>query len=329
MRITRGWGVGLAALLGIVMAGMPAAARAGDETGWLGVYTQELSPELEDALNHHGDAVLVTKVVAKSPADRAGLRKGDLIVRVNSKSVGSPTELARAVQSFSPGEDVEIQIVRDGERRTLTPTLARRNETLSEPKKEKEAPSEESWNNEGGQGSDYFKFDMPPGATAPDAPSLFNMGVGGVRLGVRIETLNPDLGEYFDIRDGQGVLVLDVIKDTPAEKIGIRGGDVIVRIDDRDINDSDDLIKAVSDAEGTVQVTVVRHGSRKTFETELKSVRAPRVMRIQRGPNWRFDGNAWKRAPGGQDREAMEKELTELRQELKELKQDLEELRER
>jgi serine protease Do len=309
------------------MAGMPTAARAanGDDTGWLGVYTQELSPELEEALNHHGDAVLVTRAVANSPADRAGLRKGDLIVRVNSKSVGSPTELARAVQSFSPGDEVEIQIVRDGERRTLSPTLARRNDTA--PKKEK---AEESWDSQEGKGSDYFKFEMPPGATAPDAPSLFNMGVGGVRLGVRIETLNPDLGEYFDIRDGQGVLVLDVIKDTPADKIGIRGGDVIIRIDDRDINDSDDLIKSVAEAEGTVQVTVVRHGSRKTFETELKAVRAPRVMRLERGPNWRFDGNSWRKSgQGGQDREAMEKELTELRQELKELKQDLEELRER
>lgn len=329
MRIQgRRWGALLAALLLVTIGATAKVARA-DEGGWLGVYTQELSKDLQDALDFDGDAVLVTKVVPDSPADRAGIRKGDLIARVNSDNIGSPSDLAKVIQEQSPGDDVKIKIVRDGETQTMRVTLASRDD--SGDKKHK---------NNDEDGDQDFEAPVPP--TPPDAPEppmMMRMpGMGRGRLGVRIETLNPDLAEYFDVRDGHGVLVLDVMKGTPAEHVGMRPGDVIVGLNDRDVTDSDDLIKAISESHGKVEVVVVRHGSRKTFEADIPAGDVPRIMRLQRGGGWNgngwsFDGNQWQRgtpkAPDATDRAGTDKELKELRDELQELKQDLEQLRAR
>lgn len=379
MRISvRRWGASLAALLLVAIGMVPLAARAdeGDGTAWLGVYTQELSSDLQEALDHDGDAVLVTRVVDGSPADRAGIRKGDLIVRVESEGVGSPGELAQLIQKHDAGDQVSIQIERDGDRRTLHATLTGRGETAGDgdrvvrryqihkdqdgemhghegdaedhdgdleghdaPRHGHDADRDED--NDGQDGDGGFNLDRPNLFDAPDAPGgPMGMGMGtGPRLGVRIESLTPNLAEYFDVKDG-GVLVVDVMKDTPAERIGMKAGDVIVRVDGRDIGDSDDLVRAVQQAKGRVSLIVVRHGSRRTFETELRS-RGPetRVLRLRRpdgpGNSWRFDGNGWGRGLGAappanqKDRAAMEKEIRELKEELKELKGDLKELQDR
>lgn len=358
MRISvRRWGASLAALLVMAVVALPSAVRAdeGDGAAWLGVYTQELSPGLQDALDHPGDAVLVTRVVSGSPADRAGLKKGDLIVRVGSDEVDSPAELARVVQRHDVGDEIEIRILRDGDRRTLRATLgSRSNESDDEVKKKEkriekferrgddDADRDDDAEDEDEAGGHRMlrefrvpriDIETPETPMAPDAPMAPLMG--RARLGVRIETLNPDLAEYFDVQGGRGALVVEVIDGSAAERIGIKPGDVIVRVDGRDVADSDDLIRAIGESKGRVSVIVVRHGSRRTFEAELAPAPEMRSLRIRRpGGAWRFDGNAWQRggatpAPDSRNRAEMERELRELREELKELKEDLKELRDR
>jgi membrane-associated protease RseP (regulator of RpoE activity) len=372
MRISVGrWAASLSALLLVLVAALPSAARSdeGDDTAWLGVFTQELSPGLEEALDHHGDAVLVTRVVSGSPAERAGLKKGDLIVRVEGEGVDSPAELARLVQKHDVGDAIEIQIVRDGDRRTLTAKLGSRSDESDDSDKMKvrvykhdradetdedddsaktkierfkhdksdDAEDEDDGGDDdkGARHSREFRIQIPDVPGAPDAPDApIGPMMNRARLGVRIENLGSDLSEYFDVKEGRGALVVDVIDGSPAKKIGIKPGDVIVDVDGRDIGDTDDLIRAIGDAKGHVSVTVVRHGARRTFETELAPAPEGRLLRLGRpGMNaWRFDGNTWRRgtnAPDGRSRADMERELRELREELKELKEDLKELRER
>jgi serine protease Do len=323
-----------------------ARAQSSDRSAWLGVYTQSLTPELRDAVGHDGDGVLINRVVSRSPADLAGLRKGDILVRVNSESVNSPTELARSVQSHRPGDDVQLVVLRDGDRLRLTATLSSRSEEAPTPPPppswtERDSGDEEGRKSEKGRkGEDDGLFgrrvtpptdldiEIPDLSNLPDAPML--LGEGRARLGVRIETLNPDLAEYFEVKNGRGVLVLDVVDGSSADKVGIKAGDVIVMVDDRDVVDSDDLVKAIGEASDKVSVTVVRRGSRRTFEAELGSA-SPRVMRLHRGPGisgnrWRFDGNSRRMESG--DREAYERELRELREELRQLKDDLKQLQE-
>jgi predicted metalloprotease with PDZ domain len=357
MRISVGrWAASVSALLLVLVVALPSAARSdeGDGTAWLGVFTQDLSPELEEALDHHGDAVLVTRVVSGSPADRAGLRKGDLIVRVESEGVDSPAELARVVQRHDVGDEIDIQIVRDGDRRTLTAKLGSRSDEDDDSAKTKidrykhdksDDADEDDGEDDGDRGdrkTREFRIQIPEPPDAPEAPDAPDAPdapmapmMNRARLGVRIENLGSDLSEYFDVKEGRGALVVDVIDESPAKKIGIKPGDVIVSVDGRDIDDTDDLIRAIGDAKGRVSVTVVRHGSRRTFETELAPAPDGRLLRLGRpGMNaWRFDGNTWRRgganAPDARSRTDIDRELRELREELKELKEDLKELRER
>jgi serine protease Do len=331
-------------MLLLAMAGyhLPASrADDGGRTAWLGVYTQSLSAELRDALGHRGGGVLVNRVVDRSPADRAGIRKGDLIVRVNSESVDSPGELARVVQGRRVGDEVDIEILRDGDRQTLQATLAARDDEGESGSRARRGDhdfddGDEDKSPDADQEKD-FETPVPPPAPrelreGPDAPDVSMMlGMGQARLGVRIESLSPELGEYFDVKEGHGVLVLDVMKGSAAERTGLKPGDVIVRFDGRDINDSDDLIRAVRESTGRVDLIVVRHGSRRTFETELAAPRGQNMFRTRRGEGaWRsFGARPEVRRQLGGDREAMQRELRELREELKELKQDIEELKNR
>jgi C-terminal processing protease CtpA/Prc len=91
------------------------------------------------------------------------------------------------------------------------------------------------------------------------------------QIGVMIEDLNDQLGEYFGVKDGEGVLVKEVIEDSPAEKAGIKAGDVIIRAEGKDVDDGNELRKVISKKEfgDKVQITVLREKKKKDFSVEL------------------------------------------------------------
>src|SRR4029077_10596732 len=127
---------------------------------WLGVYSQEFTAALRDGLDYKGDGVLVNRVVPQSPADRAGLRNGDVIVRLNSRPVRTPEDLSNLVQAGRPGQSVALEIVRDGERRTLNAKLAAR-----------PSDDDQTWVRDRGddRGEDPEARAVPE---APDAPDM-------------------------------------------------------------------------------------------------------------------------------------------------------------
>jgi C-terminal processing protease CtpA/Prc len=166
-----------------------------------------------------------------------------------------------------------------------------------------------------------FTFEFPEGGMG-----LFQ-GIGRGRLGIRVESLNPDLGEYFGVKDGRGALVLEVLKDTPAERAGLRAGDVITRVGDRAVYDADDLVRELRSLDGQVSLTAIRQGTRRTFEAELD--KAPRTMRLHRDGimGWGDDeGRVHIRSMPRQERDQMQREMEELRKELRELRRQIEEL---
>src|SRR3954464_11390226 len=97
---------------GLFALGIAGVAIAQSGNGWLGVSTQSVTEELRDALDLRGDGVLVNRVVSGSPADRAGLRKGDVITAVNGHSVESPEELADVIRRQSPGSSASVRVAR-------------------------------------------------------------------------------------------------------------------------------------------------------------------------------------------------------------------------
>jgi membrane-associated protease RseP (regulator of RpoE activity) len=311
------WGavVGVAVLSALAVSGAPAAAKEKEE-GWLGVYSQELDSDLRESINYKGQGVLVRQVVDQSPAARAGLQRGDVIVRVDSKVVDSPAQLADAVQALPVGKKVPIEVVRDGSRKTLNATLAAR--PVIDEDEAPVAPNRSRWYEYDGDDDHDWEMHVPG--------DVMSMGRG--RLGVRVETLNPDLASYFGSRDAKGALVIDVTKDSPADKAGIRPGDVITKVGGHDIETTDDVVSAVRDSEGKVSVWLLRHGNRYSVEPELE---APTVLRLRHGPGvmmWKDGGKEWKelRVPSGSRRIVIDGD--DLQDQLKGLRDDMNQLRE-
>ena len=216
-------------------AGVPSARAADAARPWLGVYMQGLTPELREGLDLGGTGgVLVSGVVRDGPADRAGIRKGDVIVRIGSRAVESPDELSEVVGSARPGQSLAVQAVREGQHRTFDVKLGSRpsDEEMESPETRvaPEPPQGKEWGSpdepeapEAPRAPDYGRardlmrgFDLPD----PNMVRIFTSMDRG-RLGVRIESLNPGLGDYFGLKDGKGALVVDVVKDTPASRAGL------------------------------------------------------------------------------------------------------------
>ena len=200
--------VGVAVLSALAVSGAPAAAKE-KEDGWLGVYTQELDSDLRESINYKGQGVLVRQVVTESPAAKAGLQRGDVIVRVDSKVVDSPSRLADLVGELPVGKKVAIEVVRNGSSKTLNTTLAAR--PAIDEDEAPVAPNRSRWyesddDHDGDHDGDHG-FEV-------HVPSDF-MYVGRGRLGVRVESLNPDLASYFGSSDAKGALVVDVTRTRP------------------------------------------------------------------------------------------------------------------
>ncbi len=215
----------------------------------------------------------VRSVEEGSPAEKAGLKEGDVVVRFDGEAVRSASQLARLVRETPAGRSVPIEVTRGGARQTLTATLAEGNRAFQL---------------FGGDGGD-FALDLPnfdvqvPEPPAPPAPPhahvmphawAWNNGDGAFRLGdrnVRFFAGGPrklgieymDVGEqlagYFKLPGKAGVLVSSVDADGPAAKAGMKAGDVILKLDGKAIEGGDDLREAVSEAEGGKEVTVTVH----------------------------------------------------------------------
>lgn len=342
----------------LVMLASPTLASA---RAWLGVYTQEVTSELRDALDLSSDGALISSVVPDSPADRAGLRKGDVVVSVDRHDVSSPSDLTERIGDAREGDSVSLGIVRKGERLTLAVRLGSRpqdDEDMEAPEppappspravpaplsprapKAPKAPKEFRW---------YSSDDMPDQDELrqrireavpnfdfhemPGGQGMMWMGAAGRgRLGVRIETLSEDLASALGAAGTKGALVVEVLKKTPAEEAGIRAGDIITAVEGTAVYDTDDLVKALADENGKVSVSLVRRGEKRTVEAALED--SPRVIRLRdgKGPmgfgRMGDDGKFDVRIKGDADNEDLRKQLDELREQLRELRRELQDRR--
>jgi len=332
-----------AALLALGLAAARPATAQSSGGAWLGVYTQSLSDELRDEFNHRGDGVLVARVVSDGPADRAGLRRGDIIVSVGGRNVTSPASLSNRVRAYRPGQYVAVKVMRDGRERTFNVRLGSRDDVRDDDQSEDfewtPAPAPEAPEPPDApaapKGSRRIVIrDHADGRDVPGLERLRELDLealddlpltmlGRGRLGVRVETLSPGLADYF-AGATKGALVLEVTAGSAAEKAGIRAGDVITRVGDTDVADADDLVSAVRRAEGATQVTLVRRGQTRTVEAVLERSRMPRVQRFRGGPG---PGRTFEWRSDGFDRDELRRELDELRRELRELRREIEDRR--
>ena len=225
------------------------------DTAYLGVTMQELDSDLREGLDLKvKNGVLINSVFEDSPAELAGIEDGDVIVEFNGKKVASPDELRRYVEAEKIGDTVKVKVVRDNKTKTIDVTLAERPTQFTQRRIEIFAPEHQMWFD---KGKNWFvsTFDS------------FHRG----RLGVRVMDLNEDLGPYFDVEEGEGVLVLDVGDESVAGEMGMKSGDVIVEVEDEKVGSVKELLKTVGELEPGEEfgVTVLRKNKKVKLEGEL------------------------------------------------------------
>lgn len=328
--------IAAAAVLITLIAGVLQAGSA-QARAWLGVYSQEVTDELRDGLDLRGaEGVLVARVVPGSPAERAGLRQGDVIVTFASRSVASPERLSELVGDAQSGESVSLVVVRAGARKTLSARLDERPDgDAPEAPEGPEAPdapeAPRSLHIEGLQGLEGLRGLEELQGIGPGGKRIQIQMTGRGRLGVRVESLNADLAVALGAPNTKGVLVLEVLGGTPAEKAGLKAGDILTSVDGTSVYDQNDLIKSLADQEGAVSLSVTRKGIRRTVQATLQQTQGATRMRSgsdQMGLGRTGDRRVIRlRGYESTDREGLRQELDDLREQVRELRQRLEESR--
>jgi len=251
--------------------------------GYLGVQTQEVTREnfakysLRDVRG-----VAVEKVMEKSPAEAAGIRTGDVIVRFNGEEVTSARKLTRLVGEVDPDHQVSLTIVRGGKEQEVTVTVGKHpTPEFFNGNFEFKMPPIGNLNMPDWQ--DHFKNlpdfkNMPQFKDMPDFKNLpkgdfkfafpdgqgFAWTGGGRQIGVGITPLSKQLADHFRVEGG--AMVNDVRENSPAAKAGLKAGDIIVEAGGKPVKNQMDLIKAINEKkDGDIQLTIVRDGDRQTI----------------------------------------------------------------
>ncbi len=195
--------------------------------GYLGVHIQDLTPEIAKAFNYNmSGGALIGDVSPNTPASKAGLQKGDVIVKLNGQAVSDYTDLRLRISQMAPGTDVKLEIWRDGKTQDYTVALG----------------------------------ELPEKTEAED-----NSGTesGGGLEGVQVDELTPDIAQQLNLGPGtHGVVVTSVDPSSPAAPAQppISRGDVIQEINHKPIRNLSDYRQAIATAGNQPVLLLVNHG---------------------------------------------------------------------
>lgn len=196
---------------------------------WLGVYIQPVEDKVARALElSNRDGALVSDVVEDSPADKAGLKTGDVIIEFDGEKVSDPSHLKNMVSSSAPGKNSKVVIVRGGNRKTI-------NVTLEELEQESQTFAVSDDNN--------------------------------MSLGIKVRDVSSSLAERYEIDpESSGVLVTDIDKKSNAYEAGIRVGDIITRVGTKKVSSSQnfrDLVDDLKDQDSLL--LLIKRGERSSY----------------------------------------------------------------
>src|SRR5690348_1686365 len=230
----------------------------GEESGsYLGIDTRDITHDRMVALKLKEErGVEITMVDQDAPAGKAGLREQDVILSFNGQPVEGVAELRRMIHETPPGRAVTLGISRDGQMMTVKVQLADRRKLFHYPAIAAVPPVPPV---PGLVMGAPVNMDVP---MVPDfdVPSMDVIVHSSVRGGLMVENLTPQLGDFFGVKNGQGVLVRSVEKGSAAERAGFQAGDVIVRVGDRQVTDSSDWRNAMRrHGSGPMLISVVRN----------------------------------------------------------------------
>jgi serine protease Do len=223
-----------------------------ENSGWLGVEIDEVTPEkAKDLKLADVRGVILRSVEPDGPAAKAGLKQNDVIVEYDGQTVEGTVQFRRLVRETPPRRNVNLTIVRNGETQKLSVEVADRN-----------AYYEKSMGGMARDLSRTFSFSAPNfNLRGPE--TLLLMNAGTPVLGIDAEDLNGQLGAYFGAPGDAGVLVRSVRAGTPAQRAGLKAGDVIIKFDGTPVKSVSGLRDQLQEKrdQKTVTLGVVRKGS--------------------------------------------------------------------
>jgi serine protease Do len=196
--------------------------------GYVGVYPDEITSDMAEFFGLESkEGVLITNVGPDTPAEKAKMKRGDVIVEFDGEKVIGVNQFRMLAAAAEPGRKVDIVLIRDGKKKTVELEIGERDAETAESSVDDDAE---------------------------DISPLF--------LGVGLQTLQDEYREALELPNGiDGVIVTDVQRGTPAAKAGLRRGDVIVEVDKKQIENLDDFRKVMDDYdEDKVMVVIFRGG---------------------------------------------------------------------
>jgi serine protease Do len=226
-------GVGFAVPSNLAREVMKRIRETGHVTrGWLGVGIQRLTPELADSMKLKVDqGALISQVMAGGPAEKAGIKAGDVILEFAGKPVKTPSELQNTVAWAAPGTKADLLILRGGKRQTLRVTVEKRPQ-------QPESPAE----------------------AEPGAPANFK------DLGIEVGNITADATRQFGYKPGQGALITDVEAGGLGATAGLRPGMLILQIAGQKVGGVAEFREAVGKADLAKGIPMlVRAGDRQMF----------------------------------------------------------------
>jgi len=199
------------------------------------VYLQELNDDLREHFHFKGDGVLITGVITGTGAEKAGLEDEDIITAINDQKTTGIGDIKRVIADTDPGQEINLTFIRRGKENTVRVLLTE--------KKTASVRSPRKWI--------YY--------TGDDRPWM----------GIRFQDLNPQMADYFEVKSG--MLVTEVLEDSPAKAAKLKAGDVITAWNTQDINGTDDFYTQLdrSNPGDEIQLTISRKGKKKSIKLTL------------------------------------------------------------
>jgi serine protease Do len=226
-------GVGFAIPINLARHVMEQLIHSGKVTrGYLGVYPADITPELAQSFNlPDQNGALVNDVAPNSPAQRAGIQSGDVIIEFNGQKVAGAENFSLMVSECSPGTTATVKLIRDGHEKTFTVKLGELSDRVSQNRRSQ---------NENGSASNTDALD-----------------------GVTVSDLDPQARQQLNIPGNvQGALVTDVDSNSNSAEAGLQPGDVIREINHQPVTDADDAVKLCTQAKtSTILLKVWRHNN--------------------------------------------------------------------
>ncbi len=206
--ISTGQGIGFAIPINVALDILPQLKEKGRVTrGWLGVMVQHITPDIAESLSLDSkEGALVAEVVTGGPAQKAGLKRGDVILEFDGKKVGKMRDLPSIVAATPVGKKVDVRVLSEGKEKTVRVKI----EELEEEK----------------------------------VASLAQEEAGD--FGMKVQELTPELAEYFNLEDTQGVVVVELERGGPASEAGIQRGDLVLEVNQKPIRSIEDYRSAVA-----------------------------------------------------------------------------------